>query len=410
VNLPTNAERRAGRVLEFVRTESRSYEYRYDHVIGPALDAGSDITARLAMSAMISDPNRFFPFSVIARSTAHDVTTIDKKTSLRTRTEYDLVSRGELPFYLPPGRHPIVISAITPTSFTFTTLPGHFDPEGSTITFTTWVDDAGRLHLEQYGTTLPSSEPDATFTAAPALARLAWNQQASNLTTWWNEVRRTPELLDRLWQRQAAADTAARTVDVQDAVRRLDKEWLPEQPSRQSQEAQPAQQQPSVNVQDAVRWLQEQWLPEQQPSRQFQEPAQPQQHRYTISLPHKGQPQEEQRPQEPAQPSVDFTDALTRLQEEQRSQEPAQPQQHRYRISLPHKGQPQEEQRPHQPAQPSPMAESFLTPPTPEPFQPPPEPPMPDPFPTPPTPEPFQPPPEPPMPDPSSTPPAPEPF
>lgn len=51
------------------------------------------------------------------------------------------------------GSHAVDVVAVTDTSFTFITLPGHFDPPGSQITFTTWKDHDGYIHLEQWGKT-----------------------------------------------------------------------------------------------------------------------------------------------------------------------------------------------------------------------------------------------------------------
>jgi hypothetical protein len=62
-------------------------------------------------------------------------------------------------------------------------LDGHFDPKGSTITFSTWVDAVGGLHLEHLGTTVPG-EASASYLVAPLIAGAAWDTQAANLRRW----------------------------------------------------------------------------------------------------------------------------------------------------------------------------------------------------------------------------------
>ena len=80
-------------------------------------------------------------------------------------------------FYL--GDDPVVVSKVTSTSFTFTALPGHFDPAGSTITFNTW-EDRGELCLSQTGYATTAS--GLTDLLAPILAYGVWAQEATNLS------------------------------------------------------------------------------------------------------------------------------------------------------------------------------------------------------------------------------------
>jgi hypothetical protein len=201
--------RKAEQLLPFAHSDPNGYEYRYNTVVGPALGSSSDLAARAAMSQMKADPNSFFPFNV--RSKNGD-------NSVKEGHDYDLSSRGEAPFYLPPGKYPVRVTGESPTSFTFTALPGHFDPPGSTITFSTWVDNSSRLNLEQYGKTSPGAEESpALYSAAPTVAHWAWDQQAANMQSWWDRVRTEPKFLNQLWARSAAESS----LDTTDALKQL---------------------------------------------------------------------------------------------------------------------------------------------------------------------------------------------
>jgi hypothetical protein len=132
--------------------------------------------AAAAMNALQSDPNTFFPFQVQGHQREREI--------LLGRT-YDLTNRDNSPLLpLPPGRFPVQVTAKTLTSFTFTTLPGHFDAEGSTVTFSIWADQAGTVYLGHLGIAEPSSDPSLQFVIAPYMAAWTWDQQASNLRRW----------------------------------------------------------------------------------------------------------------------------------------------------------------------------------------------------------------------------------
>lgn len=81
------------------------------------------------------DPGLIFPFSLgtCATITRHDLGEVCNLT--------------QDPFF---KNAPVKVTTVTSTSFTFTTLPGHFDPVGSTITFSTYVS-GGNVYLRQTG-------------------------------------------------------------------------------------------------------------------------------------------------------------------------------------------------------------------------------------------------------------------
>jgi RHS repeat-associated protein len=158
-----------------------AYEYRKDNIIG-AEKPGEKIPGHLlAMLALQGDPSTFFPF---------DVKGLQGEKEITLGHSYNLVNKvgGLLP--LPPGEslmgqpYPVQVTQVSGTSFTFTTLPGHFDPIGSTITFTTWVDPESNIHLEQYGRTTQSDHPDEMYFYAPLFAGFSWDIQANNLRNW----------------------------------------------------------------------------------------------------------------------------------------------------------------------------------------------------------------------------------
>jgi hypothetical protein len=129
-----------------------------------------------AMNALQSDPNSFFPFQVLGHQGEQEI--------LKGHI-YDLTNREDSPLLpMPPGRFPIQVTEKTPNSFTFTTLPGHFDSPGSTITFYTWADEKGTVHLGHLGIAEPSADHSLKFIVAPDAAAWTWDQQANNLRRW----------------------------------------------------------------------------------------------------------------------------------------------------------------------------------------------------------------------------------
>lgn len=171
----------------FKQSNLAGYTYRYDHIIGLERHS-SDLVDDLhtVLWALEGNPSNYFPFNVEGQS---------GEKSIVLGSEYDLVNKPGKLFPLPPGRHPIKVTEVTEHSFTFTTLEGHFDTPGSTITFTIYKDINGIIHLEQYGVALPSKEPSFKFLLAPDMAKFAWDEQADNLRKWLESAGQHPLLL-----------------------------------------------------------------------------------------------------------------------------------------------------------------------------------------------------------------------
>src|SRR5262249_15879129 len=120
------------------------YAYHQDRIIGWAgNEIRGDALAFQAMDALQNDPNRFFPFQGLG---------LDGERSIVLGKVYVLANRpGAVPLIpspLPEGSFPVKVTEVTPTSFTFTTLEGHFDPPGSIVTFSIRSDASGAIHLE----------------------------------------------------------------------------------------------------------------------------------------------------------------------------------------------------------------------------------------------------------------------
>jgi hypothetical protein len=128
------------------------------------------------MSVLQTHPNSFFPFDVVGAKGEKEI--LDGSI-------YYLMARQDSPFPFPPGKNPVRVRGLTPFSFTFETLPGHFDPPGSTITFTTSMDRTGTVYLTQYGVARAESASHAlVFSQAPRLAADAWIIQAEQLKSY----------------------------------------------------------------------------------------------------------------------------------------------------------------------------------------------------------------------------------
>lgn len=165
----------------YAQSDALGYEYRQDRILGPAPTPNFGAAYAVnAMGALQRDPNMFFPFRVVGHHGEQDI---------ELGATYDLTNRETSPaFPLPPGRFPVWVTRVTPTSFTFSTLEGHFDPEGSTITFTIWADETGTLHLEHLAIAA-SKAPNPMYLLAPTMAGLAWDAQAQNLRQWLQHSR-----------------------------------------------------------------------------------------------------------------------------------------------------------------------------------------------------------------------------
>ena len=142
----------------------QGYQMQWD------LGAVSDLTPGLqtpeqVMAWFQQHPGQVFPFTL-----GPDGTTIvpGEQLDLKTPT--------------PANTSSVVVTTVTPTSFTFSTLPGHFDPPGSTITFTVLERD-GHMFLEQtahWNFTDPVSQAPLSLLSVP-FAGATWRNQAQNL-------------------------------------------------------------------------------------------------------------------------------------------------------------------------------------------------------------------------------------
>src|SRR5262249_53254204 len=154
------------------------YEYHEDRIVG---SSPSQLLGRAyvqsAMAALQRDPNAFFPFDVLGQR---------GERSIILGCKYDLTNRGAY-VLLPPGRFPVMVTQVLPTSFTFTTLEGHFDAPGSTITFTFRVDSYGTIHLE-HRATAASGDPSLIYLLAPAMSEIIWDAQANAVRQWLSGI------------------------------------------------------------------------------------------------------------------------------------------------------------------------------------------------------------------------------
>jgi len=149
------------------------YSYMRNEIVG----AGGEAAAERVMGALQRSPNDFFPFSV--QSADGSPATIERGKKLILEDRYQ-----EFPPILPPGENPVEVVEVTPNSFTFKTLPGHFDPPGSMISFITAADVSGQVLLMHLGTTLPDSRTSPKYLYGPVGADIAWTRQSEALRQW----------------------------------------------------------------------------------------------------------------------------------------------------------------------------------------------------------------------------------
>lgn len=154
------------------------YEYTYTWNLGN-WGASAPFVARYIVQ---TNPNLVFPFEVETEPERLDLFE-GEKLLLHTGVPRGC-SFGGLIVPVPCfGPDPVVVSDISSTSFTFTTLPGHVEGAGSTITFAACVDDNGDLIWSQHGVGslngfehLPGVKPLQRF-----FANRFWSTQARNL-------------------------------------------------------------------------------------------------------------------------------------------------------------------------------------------------------------------------------------
>ena len=138
------------------------YEHMYtiETLIGPIVPPF--ITPRAAMSRMQKNPNLVFPFVVEG---------LGGETSILKGARYNLVRA------LYPGSiDPVEVVEVTPQSFAFETLPGHFRGAGQIVGFRIYERN-GYLYLEQFGTSAGTPLDPIHDKGASG----AWSIQAQNL-------------------------------------------------------------------------------------------------------------------------------------------------------------------------------------------------------------------------------------
>jgi RHS repeat-associated protein len=166
-----------GRFPKEIRPDG--YTYTKTNVIG-VQPAGYFLSIpAAAMDALKRNPSAYFPFDVIGAK---------GQKELVENGIYYLMARPGSPFPFPPGKNPVRVTEVSPTSFTFTTMLGHFDPEGSTIRFSTYVDDAGNVLLEQHAAAWADMDdmprPYFLNELAVTIASMGWDIQAYQLKSF----------------------------------------------------------------------------------------------------------------------------------------------------------------------------------------------------------------------------------
>jgi len=134
--------------------------YTFDWQIGPVTQP---FMVQNAMTIIQSNPNLIFPFLLQSRYGEQGIT---------LNGVYDLNNVR----WLHDNYNPVQVVGVTPTSFTFLSLPGNFRGPGATVTFNTYEKD-GYLYLQQVGT----SELTLMNLISNKGALLSWEVQAQNL-------------------------------------------------------------------------------------------------------------------------------------------------------------------------------------------------------------------------------------
>ena len=138
------------------------YEYTMRHAIGTTAEG---VTSERAIAATLKEPNRIFPFH---DRLAWERRAFNPAAYMSCRTCVDPFDNGNF----------VRVTDVTETSFTFRTLPGHFDGVGATIKFSTH-EEGGVVYLQHDG-----FAPNAGIVQAlvvPFGAAVTWTQQAYNL-------------------------------------------------------------------------------------------------------------------------------------------------------------------------------------------------------------------------------------
>ncbi len=147
----------------FIDESVSGYAYVTENLVGRHSD---NVNALIAMERFQVDPHTIFPFSVVP---------LDPSKPFDAGSYYDL-QHARFPGDV--GNF-VRVTQMDPTSFTFTTLEGHFDGPGATIKFET-IDRDGKVFLRQ-----TAFAPNVNFLVAGAAqfgaVKWVWPLQAENL-------------------------------------------------------------------------------------------------------------------------------------------------------------------------------------------------------------------------------------
>jgi RHS repeat-associated protein len=154
-----------------------TYDYTYSWRLGSVSELGS---AQHAMAYFQAHPGAIFPFPIGGCSTiVLDAECHLQATAIPTFRWGIFAGQGFAASGSYVGDDPVRVTSVTSTSFTFTSLPGHFDGPNGTITFRTYEEN-GDLYLCQV-----AHAPNASWVVnifGPEIAKTVWAQQAANLS------------------------------------------------------------------------------------------------------------------------------------------------------------------------------------------------------------------------------------
>jgi RHS repeat-associated protein len=143
------------------------YEYVTENEVG---STSQGVTPETAMAHLQFNPNAYFPFDVVPKAWPRTW-----PPSIQSGAVYDL---RDVRFPFDWGNH-VVVENVTSTSFTFRTLPDHFDGPDALITFTTYEKD-GKVYLQQEAYA-PLAGEIGRFIAPLGARGLIWPLQAFRL-------------------------------------------------------------------------------------------------------------------------------------------------------------------------------------------------------------------------------------
>ncbi len=132
-----------------------NFEYKFGYVLTYPPQPGAEIIARMATTYF----DRYFPFSGCPGKL-----TVNKVCNLQG----------------PNGNNPIRVESIDKTSFTFVSLPGHFEGAGRRITFS-FIENNYTHRLYLYVDSRGPRTAGAVSTWASGTAHGIWDEYARNL-------------------------------------------------------------------------------------------------------------------------------------------------------------------------------------------------------------------------------------